>query len=187
MSRPRPLTDEEIVALYFARNEAAIKHTDRNYGAYCMSVAMNILNNRPDAEECVNDTWLAAWNTMPPKSPRNLCAYLGKLVRNISINRLKSLRRECRDRDLTLSFEELEDIIPAPDDTDASVICGWLDEYPSTLQKLDRQLFVGRYWYNHSVKELAGHYGMTPNAATKRITRVREGLRDFLKERGYTP
>jgi RNA polymerase sigma-70 factor (ECF subfamily) len=124
---------------------------------------------------------------MPPSRPKNLCAYLGKLTRNISINRLKALRREKRDASLTLSFEELEDIVSAPDDTDADVICGWLNEYLGTLTQLDRQLFVGRYWYSHSVKELAKHYGMTANAATKRITRVREGLRNFLIERGYTP
>ena len=181
------LDDFEIVSLYHARNEQAVEITQKQYGTYCHTVSMNILHSQPDAEECVNDTWVAAWNTMPPKWPQNLGTYLGKLTRNISINRLKSLRRECRDRDLTLSFEELEDVIPAPDDTDASVICGWLDEYLSTLQKLDRQLFVGRYWFNHPVKELARHYGMTPNAATKRITRVREGLGAFLKERGYTP
>ena len=75
----------------------------------------------------------------------------------------------------------------APDDTDSSVICNWLDDYLATLPRLDRQLFVGRYWYNHSVKELAKHYGLTPNATTKRITRVREGLRAYLTERGYVP
>ena len=181
------MNDQEIISLYFDRNEQAIKETDTKYGKTCMQVSMNILHSRPDAEECVNDTWLAAWNTMPPKWPQNLCGYLGKLVRNISINRLKSLRRECRDTTLTVAFEELEDIIPAPDETDSSVICGWLDEYLGTLPQLDRQLFVGRYWHNHSVKALARHYGMTANAATKRITRVREGLRDFLIERGYTP
>lgn len=180
------MNDQEIISLYFDRDEQAIAETDKRYGKTCMRVSMSILNSHPDAEECVNDTWVAAWNTMPPKWPQNLGTYLGKLTRNISINRLKSLRRECRDRDLTLSFEELEDVIPAPDDTDSTIICGWLDEYLSTLQKLDRQLFVGRYWFNHPVKELARHYGMTPNAATKRITRVREGLREFLKERGYT-
>jgi RNA polymerase sigma-70 factor (ECF subfamily) len=86
-----------------------------------------------------------------------------------------------------VAFEELEDVIPAPDDTESEIICGWLNEYLAILPRTDRQLFVGRYWYNHSVKELAKHYGMTANAATKRITRAREGLRDFLKERGYTP
>ena len=181
------LYDHEIVDLYHARDEYAIEVSQKQYGTYCHTVSMNILNSPPDAEECVNDTWVAAWHSMPPHRPKNLCAYLGKLTRNISINRLKALRREKRDASLTLSFEELEDVIPAPDDTDSTVICGWLNEYLATLQKLDRQLFVGRYWFNHPVKELARHYGMTPNAATKRITRVREGLRDFLKERGYTP
>lgn len=181
------LKDFEIVALYHARDERAIEVSQKQYGRYCHTVSMNILRSQPDAEECVSDTWPAAWNTMPPKWPRNLCAYLGKLTRNISLNRLKALRRECRDTSLTVAFEELEDCIPAPDDTDSAVICGWLDEYLGTLGQLDRQLFVGRYWYNHSVKELARHYGLTANAATKRITRVREGLRSFLTERGYTP
>ena len=180
-------SDHEIVALYHARDEKAIEISQRQYGRYCHTVSMNILNSPPDAEECVNDTWVAAWNSMPPKWPQNLCAYLGKLVRHISINRLKSLRRECRDATLTIAFEELEDCIAAPDDTDSAVICGWLDEYLGTRSRLDRQLFVGRYWYNHSVKELARYYGMTANAATKRITRTREGLRTYLTERGYTP
>ena len=181
------LYDHEIVALYHARDEQAIEISQKQYGKYCHTVSMNILHSEPDAEECVNDTWVAAWNTMPPKWPQNLCGYLGKLVRNISINRLKSLRRECRDATLTVAFEELEDVIPAPDETDSAMICSWLDEYLGTLPQLDRQLFVGRYWHNHSVKELARHYRLTANAATKRITRVREGLRDFLIERGYTP
>ena len=181
------LNDYEIVSLYHARNEQAVEITQKRYGAYCHTVSMNILNSEPDAEECVNDTWVAAWNTMPPTWPQNLCAYLGRLTRNISLNRLKSLRREKRNTALTLAFEELEEVIPAPDETESAVICGWLDEYLGTLSKLDRQLFVGRYWYNYSVKELAKQYGMTANAATKRISRTREGLRSFLKERGYTP
>jgi len=181
------LHDFEIVALYHARDEQAIEISQKQYGNYCHTISMNILHSPPDAEECVNDTWVAAWNSMPPKRPANLCAYLGKLVRNISLNRLKALHREKRDATLTVAFEELEDIISAPDETDSAMICGWLDEYLGTLPQLDRQLFVGRYWYGHSVKALARHYGMTANAATKRITRTREGLRNFLKERGYTP
>ena len=181
------LNDFEIVSLYHARKEEAIEFSQKQYGPYCHTVSMNILHSPPDAEECVNDTWVAAWNTMPPKWPQNLCAYLGKLTRNISLNRLKALHREKRNTSLTVAFEELEDVIPAPDDTESEIICGWLDEYLSTLSQLDRQLFVGRYWYNHSVKVLARHYDMTPNAATKRITRIREGLRSFLRERGYTP
>ena len=181
------LQDHEIVALYHARDEEAIAHSQRQYGAYCQTVAMHILNSPPDEEECVNDTWLAAWNSMPPKRPQSLRAYLGKLVRNISINRLKSLHRQRRDVRLTVTFEELENCIPAPDETDSSVICAWLDEYLGTLSQLDRRLFVGRYWYNHSVKELARYYGLSANATTKRITRVREGLRAYLIERGYTP
>lgn len=182
-----PLQDREIVALYHARDEQAIHHSQRQYGAYCHTVAMNILQSLPDADECVNDTWLAAWNSMPPKKPDSLRAYLGKLTRNLSLNRLKSLRREKRDSRLTVAFEELEECIPAPDDTESRLICGWLDEYLGTLSRLDRQLFVGRYWYSYSVKDMARHYGLSPNAVTKRLARTREGLRAYLKERGYTP
>ena len=182
-----PLQDHEIVALYHARDEKAIHHSQKQYGPYCHTVAMNILNSSPDAEECVNDTWLAAWNSMPPQKPYSLRAYLGKLTRNLSLNRLKTLRRERRDVRLTVTFEELEDCIPAPDETESHLICQWLDEYLATLSKLDRQLFVGRYWYNYKVKDMARHYGLSANAVTKRLTRVREGLRSYLTERGYTP
>ena len=181
------LQDHEIVALYHARNERAIAASQRQYGNYCHAISMNILHSEPDAEECVSDTWLHAWNSMPPNKPQNLRAYLGKLARNISLNRLKALHCEKRNLSLTIAFEELEDVIPAPDDTESEIICSWLNEYLSTLPKLDRQLFVGRYWYNHPVKTLAKHYGLTANATTKRIARIREGLRNFLKERGYTP
>ena len=181
------LQDHEIVALYHARDEAAIEHSRRSYGVYCTAIAMNILASEPDAEECVSDTWLAAWNSMPPKWPECLRTYLGKLTRNISINRFKAMHRERRSLSMTVAFEELEACIPAPDNTESETICAWLDEYLATLGQLDRQLFVGRYWYGYSVKAMARHYGLSANAATKRITRVREGLRRFLTERGYTP
>jgi RNA polymerase sigma-70 factor (ECF subfamily) len=181
------LQDHEIVALYHARDEMAIDHSQRQYGGYCRTVAMNILSSPPDADECVNDTWLSAWNSMPPQKPVSLRAYLGKITRNLSINRLKALRRQRRDLRMTVAFEELEDCIPAPDDTDSRTICAWLDEYLSTLSELDRKLFVGRYWYSYPVKDLAKHYGLSANAATKRISRAREGLRVYLTERGYVP
>ena len=181
------LQDHEIVALYHARDEQAIEHSQKQYGVYCQTVAMNILNSLPDADECVNDTWLAAWNSMPPQKPHSLRAYLGKITRNLSLNRLKALHREKRDARLTVAFEELDDCIPAPDETASQLICQWLDEYLGTLSREDRRLFVGRYWYNYGVKQMARHYGMSANAVTKRLARLREGLRAYLTERGYTP
>ncbi|MBE6653364.1 MAG: sigma-70 family RNA polymerase sigma factor [Ruminococcaceae bacterium] len=181
------LQDHEIVALYHARDEKAIEHSQRQYGPYCQTVAMNILNSTADADECVNDTWLAAWNSMPPQKPLSLRAYLGKLTRNLSLNRLKSLRRERRDIRLTVAFEELEDCFPAPDETESRFVCMWLNEYLETLSPTDRRLFVGRYWYGYGIKQMAKHYGLSANAVTKRISRTREGLRAFLIERGYTP
>ena len=182
-----PLQDHEIVALYHARDEKAIEHSQARYGTYCQTVAMNILNCLADADECVNDTWLAAWNSMPPQKPNSLRAYLGKITRNLSLNRLKANQREKRNVRLTVTLEELEDCISAPDETESRLICQWLNEYLSTLPKLERQLFVGRYWYNYGVKQMARHYGLSPNAVTKRLARLREGLRAYLIERGYTP
>lgn len=181
------MDDHTIITLYHARDERAIRESERKYGEYCLTVSMNVLDSRPDAEECVNDTWLRAWGSMPPAFPQNLRAYLAKITRNLSINRLKALRAERRDARLTLPLEELEDVIPAPDDTPATTVCAWLDEYLDTLPDLERRLFVGRYWYAYPVRRLAAHYGLSPNAVTKRLIRVKEGLRAYLTERGYTP
>ena len=126
------LNDYEIVSLYHARNEQAIEITQRQYGKYCHAVSMNVLHSEPDAEECVNDTWLRAWNTMPPKWPQNLCAYLGKITRNLSINRLKSRRRQCRDTSWTVALEELEGTSsPLPTiPTQGLFAAGWTNIWP---------------------------------------------------------
>ena len=110
------MNDQEIISLYFDRNEQAIKETDTKYGKTCMQVSMNILHSRPDAEECVNDTYLKTWNSIPPTKPHSLCAFLCRIIRNLSLNRLQELTAAKRSRELTVSFEELEDCIPLPDE-----------------------------------------------------------------------
>lgn len=179
------MDDKSIVALYFARNQDAIKETHIRYGAYCHSIAEGILNSHSDAEECVNDTYLAAWNSIPPKAPQNLRTFLGKITRNISLNRLKASRRYKRSPELLISLEELSACIPAPDEAEDTLLASLLDEFLSAIDPLDRKLFVGRYWYGRSVKTLAEGYGMTPNAVSIRLSRTREKLKIFLQERGY--
>ena len=178
------MNDQEIISLYFDRDEQAIAETDKRYGKTCMRVSMSILNSHPDAEECVNDTYLKTWNAIPPARPRSLCAFLCRIVRNLSINRLEELTAAKRNRDLTVSFEELEACIPLPDEASPELA----DLLESFLQKegeTDRVLFVGRYWFACPVEELARRTGLTRRAVHMRIFRTRERLRAYLTERGY--
>ena len=178
------MTDQDIVALYFDRNELAITETDKKYGSLCMQVSMNVLDSKPDAEECVSDTYLKTWNSIPPTRPNSLCAFVCRIARNLSLNRLRDLRREKRNRELTVSFEELEACIPMPDESKNELphlLTAFLDAQPET----DRVLFVGRYWMHTSVADLAKRMGLTQNAVSLRLYKTREKLRVYLEERGY--
>ena len=179
------MNDQEIIALYFARDEQAIRETDARYGKTCMQVSMNILRSRPDAEECVNDTYLKTWDSIPPARPASLCAFVCRIVRNLSLNRLQELTAAKRSRDLTVSFEELEACIPLPDE-ESPVLAEELAAFLKTEGETDRALFVGRYWFACSVEELARRTGMTKRAVHMRIFRTRERLRAYLTERGYS-
>ena len=178
------MTDQEIISLYFQRNERAIQETDRKYGKACMQISMNILQSRPDAEECVNDTYLNTWNAIPPTNPRSLYAFVCRVTRNLSLTRLRSLTAAKRNRDLTVSFEELEACIPLPDEQ-TPALAEMLEAFLREQEKTDRILFMGRYWFACSVEDLAHRTGLTKNAVQMRIFRTRERLRSYLSERGY--
>ena len=178
------MNDQDIIKLYFERNERAIVETDRSYGKVCMQVSMNILDSRPDAEECVNDTYLKTWKSIPPERPNSLCAFVCRIARNLSLNRLRDMRREKRNSELTVSFEELEACIPMPDE-ESPALAEELAAFLKTEGEIDRALFVGRYWFACSVEELARRTGMTKRAVHMRIFRTRERLRAYLTERGY--
>ena len=179
------MNDQEIIALYFARDEQAIRETDARYGKTCMQVSMNILRSRPDAEECVNDTYLKTWDSIPPARPASLCAFVCRIVRNLSLNRLQELTAAKRSRELTVSFEELEACIPMPDE-ESPALAEELAAFLKTEGETDRALFVGRYWFACSVEELARRTGLTKRAVHMRIFRTRERLRAYLTERGYS-
>jgi len=183
-TKPHP-SDEEIVELYFARDEQAIAETDRKYGKVCMQVSMNIVESRPDAEECVSDGYLKTWHSIPPTRPASLCAFVCRIVRNLSINRLRDMKAERRNRDLTLSLEELESCISV-DESHADVLPGLISSFLESLEETDRKLFMGRYFHAAPVKELAKLYGLTPNAVSLRLYKTRERLRLHLEEGGYT-
>lgn len=155
-----------LTELFFARDEEALRETARLYEPLCMHIALNILADRQDAEECVNDTWLRAWNHIPPDRPRSMAAYLGTVVRNLAINRW----RVRRNRALTVDLDELP---------------GLLGAFLARCDSLDRRLFVGRYWYARPVRDMALAYGLTPNTVSQRLRRTRLELKQFLEERGY--
>ena len=179
------MEDHQIIELYFARDELAIEETAKRYGGVCMQVSMDILRDRMDAEECVSDTWLKTWHSIPPQRPTILKAFLCRITRNLSINRLRERKAKRRDRDMTLSLEELEGVLSIPEDKSEG-LSELISEFLRSLDREDRLLFMGRYWHGQSVKELADRMGLSANAATVRLHRIREELRDFLTERGIT-
>ena len=183
-TKPHP-SDEEIVELYFARDEQAIAETDRKYGKVCMQVSMNIVESRPDAEECVSDGYLKTWHSIPPTRPASLCAFVCRIVRNLSINRLRDMKAERRNKDLTLSLEELEACISV-DESHADILPGLISSFLEGLEEIDRKLFMGRYFLATPVKDLANTYDMTPYAVSLRLHKTREKLRLHLEEGGYT-
>ena len=180
------MKDTDIITLYNRRDERAIYETHQKYGDYCMSISVGILQNRQDAEECVNDTYLHTWKSIPPKQPSVLRTYLGKLTRNLSIDRLRTRRRARRDSEMTVSFEELEDVLAATEDTNEGELTDLLNSFLEALPDTERRLFVGRYWYAYPVNRMAEAYGMTPNAVSKQLARTRERLKAYLEERGYS-
>ena len=182
------MDDQDILGLYLRREEAAITETDRKYGPLCRRVAMNILSVREDAEECVNDTWLAAWEQIPPQRPRSLGAFLGRITRNPSVSRFRANHAKKRYDGMEVLLSELDDCVPAPGGVEQALdrallgqlISAWLD----TLDPGDRDLFVRRYWYGDAVRDLARDLCRAPNQISQRLLRLRRTLRTVLEQEG---
>ena len=182
------MEDSQIIDLYYARNEEAIPATDRKYGPYCRTIARNVLSRWEDTEECVNDTWLTAWNRMPPDLPQCLRAFLGRITRNLAISRFRANRAQKRGSGMEVLLSELEDCIPASQTVELEIeekeLTEHIDRWLRSLDREDRILFVRRYWNGDSVQDLARELGIRPNAMTKRLLRLREGLRQHLEKMG---
>ncbi len=178
------MQDNDIIELYFSRDEAAIGETDKKYGAYCHSIAQNILNSPPDAEECVNDTYLKAWHSIPPQRPRTLKTFLGCIVRRLALDRYRSWHTAKRDRNLEVAFDELSECVPMRDE-DTPILRELLNEFLTSLEPRDRVTFMRRYWYAMPSAQIAKLEKVSVNAVTVRLYKTRNKLRDFLTERGY--
>ena len=183
------MDDKELVDLYFARSEAAIEQTEKKYGALCRTVAMNILGNRQDAEECVNEAYLGAWNTIPPQKPEPFRTYLLRIVRNRSLSRFRSNTARKRDSNFAVALEELEGILSSPlsveDQVTAKELSLLLERFLETLDKKSRIMFVRRYWFGDPVSMIAARSSMRPNAVSVHLLRTRSKLRSFLEKEGY--
>ena len=184
------MEDEQIVQLYWERSDRAISETAYKYGTYCRSIAQNILQNPEDAEEIVNDTWLGAWNAMPPHRPGVLSTFLGKLTRRISIDRFRTRTRHKRGGDtVTLALEELNECVPSGDRTvqeaDLHALAQSVNRYLRTLPPLQRNVFIGRYFYADSLQEVAAYYRMSIPKTKSMLHRTRQGLKVHLTKEGY--
>ena len=184
------MEDSKIIELYWARKKSAITETASKYGGLCRSIAFNILGSPEDSEECVNDTWLGAWNTIPPPRPVRLSAYLGKITRSLSFDRWRAGRTAKRGGGETaLVLEELAECVSGRETAEDSFtrheLISAINGFLSSLPQTKRDLFLLRYWYVRPVGELAERFGMTPDNVSVTLSRLRRKLRDDLTKRGF--
>lgn len=182
------MEDSSILELYNRRSQEAISATAAKYGSYCRAVADRILSSPQDTEEILNDTWLAAWNDIPPSQPQCLRAYLGRLTRNLSLSRYRFLHTQKRWASMETLLSELGDCLPAPggpqEALEAKALAELLAAWVQSLEPEERQLFVRRYWHAVPVKQLAREAGVAQNTVAQRLLRLRRRLRARLEQEG---
>ena len=183
------MEDTKIIDLYFARNETAITETDLKYGAYCRSIAWNILQNHEDSEECVSDTWLRAWNAMPPQRPRVLRQFLAKITRNLSLDRFRADHAQKRGSgEVPLALEELKECVGSGDpatDAERKLLEELIGQFLQQLTQRDRSVFLRRYFYMESRKDIAARYGMKETNVRLCLSRTRQRLREYLRKEDF--
>ena len=184
------MKDQEIVSLYWNRNEDAIHQTQMKYGAYLSKVSYNILADFEDSKECVNDTYLAAWNSMPENRPNNLATYLGKITRQISIDVFRKRHREKRyASEYAVSLDELGDSftngVTPEQELDAKLLDEAINRFVSALPEMTQRAFVGRYYFFDSIKEIATYCGLTEGKVKVLLFRTRQKLKVYLNKEGF--
>ncbi|MBQ7671170.1 MAG: sigma-70 family RNA polymerase sigma factor [Clostridia bacterium] len=184
------MDDSKIIELFFERSEQAIIELSNKYGSVCRKVADNILNNRLDSEECVNDAYLGAWNTIPPQRPNPLLSYVCRIVRNLALKKYHENTAQKRNSFYDIALDEIAECIPAAssvtDEITAKEVAGMIDDF---LEKLDRQsriMFVRRYWCADSVEELAKLFHKSRHYISVRLSRIRKALRQYLTDKGVS-
>lgn len=182
--------DDQIVELFWQRNERAIQKTDEKYGSYCYTIAKQILGNHQDSEECVNDTWLRAWNGIPPQRPSILRQFLAKITRNLAFDRYKAKKTAKRGGGvLEEVWEELEECIHVGSDVEEEILGKELEEsircFVQTLSNRESDIFVRRYFYVDSTDAIAKRYSLKESNVLMILSRTRKKLRSYLEKEGY--
>ena len=184
------MEDTRIVDLYWARSESAITETSKKYGKYCYSIAFSILANAEDADESVNDTYLDAWNAMPPHRPAVLSTFLGKITRRLSIQKWRMKNAEKRGGgEIMLALDELADCVPSDNNVEreieAAELAKDLNAFLQTISASERDIFIGRYWFMLPIIEISTKTGFGESKIKMMLFRTRKKLRAYLKKRGY--
>ena len=183
------MESNKIIQLFFDRDEAAIAEVSEKYGAYCSKVAFNILTSKEDSEECVNDAFLKAWELIPPNRPERLSAFLGKLTRNLAINRLKYRSAEKRGScQADVILDELAEVIPSDSSVELEQerreLVAEINRFLKKLPLQKRNIFILRYWYCDSVKDIAASNGLSENNVSVILNRTRKKLKQHLEKKG---
>lgn len=182
------MQDEEIIDLFCARSEHAIQELQTKYGKMCLQTSYNIVGNFADAEECVNDSYLGAWNAIPPVRPNPLLTYLLKIVRNISLNRYHKNQATKRNSTYDIAAEELEEFLESKDDIESVMeneeLTNVIEDFLDSLSKEKRVIFVCRYWFCDTYEQIAQRTGITEKNVSVKLTRIRKEMREYLLERG---
>ena len=181
----RDMDDRSVIELYFARDERAIRETSDKYGKLCLRIARNIVGNAQDAEECVNDAYVGVWNAIPPAHPDDLCAFVCSVVRNVSLKRLRAVTRQKCSREMTVSFSELEEILPdgAVDGREGEVSAA-ISAFLRLQSEQVRDVFVRKYYFFDSVADIAKRYGFSQSKVKSMLYHTREKLKEHLTKEG---
>ena len=181
------MDDEKIIELFFNRSEQAIEEVDKKYGKTCHNISYNILHNKLDAEECVNDAYLGAWNAIPPARPNPLLTYLCKIVRNLSLKRYEFNTAIKRNSTYDVAMEELESCLSSPETIESEIALKEpthiIENFLDSLSTENRVIFLRRYWFSDTYSDIAARVGMTEKNVSVRLTRIREKLRNYRTER----
>jgi RNA polymerase sigma-70 factor (ECF subfamily) len=182
------MDDKQIIDLYMARSEDAIKETDTKYGKLCRRLAINILSNKEDAEECVNDTYLGTWNAIPPQLPLSLCAFICRITRNLALKKYEYLSAKRRNPEVNISLTELEDCVSGADTVEDAIenerIGKAISDFLRTLDDTSKNVFLRRYWFYDSIPVIAEQFSISDSKTTSMLFRTRKKLQVYLKKEG---
>ncbi|WMJ84079.1 RNA polymerase sigma factor [Oscillospiraceae bacterium LTW-04] len=182
------MNDREIIALYWERSEAAVEETEKKYGKLCRHIAMNILQNSQDVEECINDTFLGTWNSIPPQKPAVLSAYICRIARNCALKKYHYNNSKKRNKQIEISFTELEDCISQnaseENSCETELLAKAISTFLRTLSYENRTIFMRKYWFFDSISDIANRFSMSESKVKSILFRTRGKLKEFLMKEG---